>query len=68
MTYAKHDIGNLIADAVGRQAWIKAGMPSDLATVAKIVLTARMQRVQRARYRPTFAGINAGFMQCLRTC
>jgi len=61
-------IGNLISDSVGRHAWIKAGMPSDLATVAKIVLEARIARIREARKKPTILGINGGLYQCLRAC
>lgn len=34
-------IANLIPDATSRTAWVRAGMPTDLATVASIVTEAR---------------------------
>ena len=42
-------IANLIPDAMSRRAWIRAGMPTDLATVAAIVLDARKAVVRRAQ-------------------
>lgn len=41
-------IANLIPDAKSRAAWVRAGMPTDLGTVARIVTEAR-QAVVMAR-------------------
>ena len=40
-------IANLIPDARARTAWVAAGMPTDLAEVARIVIAARRSTVAR---------------------
>ena len=43
------EIANLIPEAKARTAWIRSGMPTDLATVAEIVVAARKGIVHRAQ-------------------
>ena len=61
------EVANLIPDARSRTEWVRAGMPTDLATVARIVTKARQAivmarqgallilnpRTKRVMYRPS---------------
>lgn len=48
------EIANLIPDRPSREAWVRAGMPTDLGQVALICTTARQGVVSRGQAHPRF--------------
>ena len=46
------EIAALIPDKAARLAWIAAGMPTDLATVASLVIKVRKERAIKASNQP----------------